>query len=326
MQLAKDIKRLPFMKDSKFEESKTKILIRNKDRTSLQEKLEKHFTSKRIKFTRRKKPTELEVAGSPQILIFKPIKAKGTGGLKFEGQFTSDLNDWFSGVDMDKLKSGDTIKLLVSKLKLKQNSKYVAEQVGGRNTKRPPTFSGGRVKVSNNSGPAVSDVDLKADKTYYLSLKFTNSFYIYNGSIGSFFENVNTKKGINEFFGFDGYLMGKAFGKSYAVTTRTPNYAQVKRNLQQIIIEALGPDVVLVNKIAQNVNHISVVKGFGHKVEIGTINKDSYLYAEAGVRKYNNIKFEAVVNNARYIVSFQFRGTTATDVGPRYLRILFQKK
>jgi len=324
--LLNELKKINFLRNSKFEETKSKILIRSKDRTSIQEQLEKYFNTKKIKFQRRKKPTEIEVTGATQIIIFKPLKARGTGGLKFEAQFTSDLNDWFSGVDIDKLNTGDTINLLIKKLKLKQNSKYVAEQVGGRNTKRPPIYTGGKIKVYNNSGPAVSDVDLKADKTYYLSLKFTNSFYIYNGSIGSFFEQANTKKAVNEFFGFDGYKMGKAFGKKYAVTTKKPNYTAVKNNLKQVIIEALGPNVVLVNKIAQNDNHISVVRGFGHKVDIGTINDNSYLYAEKGVRKYNNIKFEAKINDANYTVSFQFRGTTATDVGPRYLRILLQKK
>ena len=324
--LVKELKKLPFMKDSKFEETRSMVLIRNKDRTSLQEQLEKYYKSKRIKFTRLKKPTEIEVTGFTQKIVFKPIKAKGTGGLKFEEQFTSDLNDWFSGVSIDKLTSGDTIKLLIAKLKLQQNSKYLAEGVGSRNSKRPPMFTGGKVKVTNNTGMAVSDVDLKANKTYFLSLKFTNSFYIYNGGIGSFFVQANTKKQINEYFGFSGYKMGKAFGPEYAVTTKKPNYNIVKKNLQDMIIQALGPDVVLVNKIAQGNNHISVVKGFNHKVDIGTINDDSYLYAEQGVRKYNNIKFDATINGAKYTVNFQFRGTTATDVGPRYLRILLQKK
>lgn len=324
--LLKELKKLPFMKDSKFEETRSMVLIRNKDRTSLQEQLEKYYKSKRIKFKRLKKPTEIEVIGLPQKIVFKPIKAKGTGGLKFEEQFTSDLNDWFSGVALDKLKSGDTIQLLVSKLKLKQSSKYKAEGVGSRNSKRPPVFSGGKISITNNTGMAVSDVDLKADKTYFLSLKFTNSFYIYNGSIGSFFEQANTKKGINEFFGFSGYKMGKAFGPSYAVTTKKPNYDLIKKNLQNVIIQALGPDVVLVNKVSQGNNHISMVKGFNHKVEVGTVNEESYLYAEKGVRKYNNIQFDSIINGAKYTVNFQFRGTTATDVGPRYLRILLQKK
>jgi hypothetical protein len=320
------IKDLPFVKGSKFEETKSKLLVRNSDRTTLQEKIESHFKKKGIDFNRRKKPTELTVSGASQILIFKPMKARGTGGLKFEQQFTNDLNDWFSGVELNKLTSGDTIKLLKEKLKLRQNSKYRAEQVGARNTRRPPAFSGNKVKVTNNSGLAVSDVDLFTNKTYYLSLKFSNSFYIYNGSIGSFFSQANTKKGINEFFGFDGYKMGKAFGKQYATVTRKPNYSTIANNLKQLIIEALGPDVVLVNKISQGVNHISAVRGFGHKVAISGLNKDSYLYAEKGVRKYNNIKFNAVINGASYIVSFQFRGTTATDIGPKYLRILLQKK
>ena len=320
------IKNLPFVKNSKFEETKSKLIVRNSDRTTLQENIENYLKKTGYDYNRRKKETELEVQGANQVLIFKPLKARGTGGLKFEEQFTSDLNDWFSGVELNSLKSGDTIKLLKEKLRLRQNSKHKAVQVGARNTRRPPSFSGNKVKVTNNSGLAVSDVDLFTSKTHYLSLKFSNSFYIYNGSIGTFFKQSNTKKAINEFFGFDGFKMGKAFGKEYATITKKPNYTVISNNLKQLIIEALGPDVVLVNKIAQGVNHISVVDGFRHKVAITGLTKDSYLYAEKNVRKYNNIKFNATINGANYVVSFQFRGTTSTDVGPKYLRILLQKK
>jgi hypothetical protein len=320
------IKNLSFVKGSKFEETKGTLIVRNSDRTTLQEQMELYLKKKGYGFKQRKKPTEIEVEGSSQVLIFKPIKARGTGGLKFEEQFTSDLNDWFSGVDLDKLKSGDTIKLVKEKLRLRQNSKHKAVQVGSRNTRRPPAFSGNKVKISNNSGLAVSDVDLFTSKTHYLSLKFSNSFYIYNGSIGSYFEQTNTKKGINEFFGFDGFKMGKAFGKKYATITKKPNYSIISNSLKQLIIEALGPDVVLVNKIAQGNNHVSVVNGFAHKVAITGLTKDSYIYAEKNIRKYNNIKFNAAINGATYVVSFQFRGTTSTDTGPRYLRILLQKK
>ena len=57
------IKDINFVKGSKFEKKGKNLLVRNSDRTTLQENLEKYFTTKKIKFTRRKKPTELEIDG-----------------------------------------------------------------------------------------------------------------------------------------------------------------------------------------------------------------------------------------------------------------------
>jgi hypothetical protein len=55
------------------------------------------------------------------------------------------------------------------------------------------------------------------------------------------------------------------------------------------------------------------------------LSDDSYVYPEKGVRKYANIKVKARINGHDYIVNFQFRGTTAADVGPKYLRILLER-
>ena len=322
--LAQTLKDLKFLKNSKFEVEKSKIIIRDSDRTSRQEELEKYFKLKKIQFTRLKKPTEIQVDSATQKIVFKPLKAKGKGGLKFEETFTDSLNNWFTGYELETLKDGDTVKALQKEIKLKQDSRYLAEQVGSRNSKRPPQFTGGKIKLQNNSGMAVSDVDLKVGKqTYFLSLKFTNQFYIFNGSIGGYFADSKTQKQINEFFGFDGTKM-LDFGKQFVVKTKKPSYSTVKNNLKDVIIQALGPDVILVNKVRQGLNYVSAVRGFNHRVQISNLNDDSYGYPEKGKRKYAFIKFKSVINGHNYEVSFQFRGTTATDVGPKYLRILLK--
>ena len=57
------IKDINFVKGSKFEKKGKNLLVRNSDRTTLQENLEKYFKSKKISFERRKKPTELRIDG-----------------------------------------------------------------------------------------------------------------------------------------------------------------------------------------------------------------------------------------------------------------------
>ena len=128
----------------------------------------------------------------------------------------------------------------------------------------------------------------------------------------------------NEFFGFDGFKMGQAFGKDFRATTKTPNYSAILRRFKDLLNQCLGPDIVLVLKIANGNNHIDKVKGLNHKITLSGLTKDSYGYAMKGIRKYNFIRFQANVNGHNYEVDFQFRGTTAVDTGPRYLRILFK--
>ena len=319
------IKDINFVQGSKFEQKGKNLLIRNSDRTALQENLEKYFKSKKIKFERRKKPTELIIDGFNGLLIFKPLKAKGTGGLKFEKQFENDINLWFKGEEVEDLKHGDTITEVVKVLKLKRNSKFYAKGVGSRNSKRPPNFNGTNITLSNNTGLAVSDIDLFATgaaKPFFLSLKFTKQFYIANFSIGALFEDKNKQKSINEYFGFNGLKM-KDFGKEYVVKTKKPLYSAVIKNLTQLIKQALGPDVVLVNKVTDGKNLVTQVKGFNHKVRLSGLSDTSYGYPEIGKRKYAFINLMGNINNHNYKITFQFRGTTATDKGPRYCRILF---
>ena len=320
-----------FIRGSLFEETKGKLLIRSKDRTQLQQDVEKYFTKRKIRFTQRKKPTELDVTGSEQILIFKPLKAKGTGGLKFEDQLVGDINNWFAGNDVSDLKHKDTMELLIKKLRLKQDSRFTAEKVGAANVKRPPTITATKLTVTNNDRGKVADVNilgLNNKILHHLSLKFSQSFYIYNATVIDYFKHSNpaVRKMINEFFGFDGLRMAQAFGKEYAANTKKPNYAAVTRRLEDVIKQALGPDIVLVTKVKDGLNFVDDVKGMGHKISARGLNANSYGYAEKGVRKYNFIRFMAMINGYKYEVDFQFRGKTAVDTGPRYLRILLKAK
>ena len=197
--------------------------------------------------------------------------------------------------------------------------------MGSRNSKRPPNFNGSKITLSNNTGLAVSDVDLfatGANRPFYLSLKFTKQFYIANFSIGALFEDKRQKKSINEYFGFNGLRM-RDFGNEYVVKTKKPVYPAVLKNLTELIKQALGPDVVLVNKVTDRNNIVTQVKGFNHKVRLSGLSDASYGYPEKGKRKYAFITVMGNINNHNYKVTFQFRGTTATDKGPRYCRILF---
>ena len=328
--LEQQLKKLNFYKQVKFESKGKQLFVRSSDRTTLQEKTEEYFKKNKILYKPRKKATELDVTGSNQVLVFKPLFAKGAGGVKFEHQIVKDLNDWFKGAEYSDLQHPDTIEQLVKTIRLKQDSRYEAKGVGAANTRRPPTFTANKATVTNNFKGKVSDVDILSGGRvlHHLSLKFSKSFYIYNATVINYFKSASpqTRTMINEFFGFDGFKMGQAFGKDFRATTKAPNYTAILRRFKDLLNQCLGPDIVLVLKIGNGNNHIDKVKGLNHKITLSGLNKDSYGYAMKGVRKYNFIRFQAIVNGHKYEIDFQFRGTTAVDTGPRYLRILFKAK
>jgi len=328
--LEQQLKKLNFYKAAKFEVKGKQLFVRSSDRTTLQEKTEEYFRKNKILYTPRKKATELDVKGAAQVLVFKPLFAKGAGGVKFEHQIVKDLNDWFKGAEYEDLQHPDTIEQLVKTIRLKQDSRYEAKGVGAANTRRPPTFTATKATVTNNFKGKVSDVDILSGGRvlHHLSLKFSKSFYIYNATVINYFKSASpqTRTMINEFFGFDGFKMGQAFGKDFRATTKAPNYSAILRRFKDLLNQCLGPDIVLVLKIANGNNHIDKIKGLNHKITLSGLNKNSYGYAEKGVRKYNFIRFQAIVNGHKYEIDFQFRGTTAVDTGPRYLRILFKAK
>ena len=328
--LKQQLEKLNFYKQAKFEVKGKQLLVRSSDRTTLQEKTEEYFKKNKILFKPRKKATELDVTGSNQVLVFKPLFAKGAGGVKFEHQIVKDLNDWFKGAEYSDLQHPDTIEQLVKTVRLRQDSRYLAKGVGAANTRRPPSFTATKATVTNNFKGKVSDVDILSGNRvlHHLSLKFSSSFYIYNATVINYFKSASpqTRTMINEFFGFDGFKMGQAFGKDFRATTKAPNYSAILRRFKDLLNQCLGPDIVLVLKIANGNNHIDKVVGLNHKITLSGLTKDSYGYAMKGVRKYNFIRFQAMVNGHKYEIDFQFRGTTAIDTGPRYLRILFKAK
>lgn len=328
--LKQQLEKLNFYKGVKFEFKGKQLFARSANRTELQEKTEEYFKKNKIDYKVRKKVTELDVTGA-SVLVFKPMAAKGAGGLAFEDQLKDDLDNWFKGAEYKELKHGDTVEGLKKLLRLKQDSRYYMEKVGSANTKRPPTISKNKLTVTNNSKGKVADLNIKYNNkvTHHLSLKFTNSFYVYNATVINYFKSPSPsmRTMVNEFFGFDGFKMGQAYGKEFATKTiKNYNYNTIKNRFVDILKQILGPDIVTVTKISQGNNHLNKIVGFNHKVTISGLSKDSYGYAIPGVRKYSFIRFDAVVNGHKYQIDFQFRGTTASDTGPRYLRILFKAK
>jgi hypothetical protein len=306
------------------------ILVQSKNREEAKKKVEKWLKTKKVPYKsvfKKSKSSSLDVLTVSNFdIVFKPIIAKGQGGRDFEHQLEADLNNYFNGVDIDKLTHGDVITALVKEIKLTPTNNLSAMNEGSKNQKRALTFDGNKIEISNSTGKTLTDVTINCKAgppPLYLSLKMSQSYYTLSASIGAYFADKKTKVAINTFFGLNGQWMG-GFGKEYRCVTPKPNYTVVAKNLASVLSQAVGKNVILVHK--KTTNDVLVKKvGNSNKVTVSSIDQKSYSYPIFGVRKYANIKFDASINGVSYKVNFQFRGTTAADVGPKYLRILLER-
>jgi hypothetical protein len=325
--IAKEIKKA--VPNVLVEQKGKDIVVKSKDRTTSKNKIEAHFKKNKIIFKSVFKKAKsssidvLEVPGAGDI-IFKPIIQKGAGGVKFEGELANDITAYLGGADYRMLKHPDVLKEMEKKLRFSRKVKYEIVPEGSKNQKRQLLFTGAAIKISNSNGKTLTDLTLKKDnKLLYLSLKMSSSYYTLSAGIVKYFMEGGTKIKINEYFGFNGQKMA-GFGKPFACVTKKPNYEKVRRNLEDLLAQSVGTDVILIHKKKDNDVMVSEV-GKTNRVAISNLSDASYVYPEKGVRKYANIKVSAVINGHKYIVNFQFRGTTAADVGPKYLRILLER-
>lgn len=320
---------------AKIEEKGKDVIVKTKTRNETKTAVEKEFKKQNILFRSVFKKSKsssidvLEITNAGDV-IFKPIIQKGAGGLKFEDELKLDLINYFQGMDVGSLSHNDVIKKMEAVLGITPMKKLIPDKRGSKNQSRALHFNNSKVTVTNTSGNYITDITLmepgkagpRAD-LHHLSLKTSETFYILNAGIGKYFSNKATQVSICEFFGFVGQKMG-GFGPEYACITDPVNYNKVRDNLEELLSEAYGYDMVLVHKKRQGdvlVKKVAQAPG----VTITGLNDASYRYPEPDVRKYANISVSATIGGIRYKADFQFRGTTASDTGPRYLRILLKR-
>jgi hypothetical protein len=332
MDFVKELTKL--LKDATITRPKKDIIVKSKDRNGTKTIVEKWLVKNKVDYKDLFKASKsssinvFEITGIADI-IFKPIIQKGAGGVKFEHELAADLLNYWNGVDKKDLGHSDVISEMEKVLKISPKKKWSIVPMGSMNQKRKLTFSGkSNLSVSNSTGKTLTDItiknDAKASEELYLSLKMSKSFYILSAAIEQYFADPATQVNLCEFFGMDGYKMG-GFGIKYRCETNA-NYTKAKANLQKFLGEVYGSEVVIIHKKAANDVKVSNLgKSKFSTVSLNALNEDSYVYPEPGVRKYAVIKMRGTINGSSYKVDFQFRGTTAADVGPKYLRILLER-
>jgi hypothetical protein len=313
------------------------VLVSSKknERKKTKSKLEEGFKKLRIPFKSVLKPNKsssvevLEMNSVGVDIIFKPIKisksSAGTG-LDFEDVLKIDLDNYFKGAEINELNNKKTIELLERKKIISRDMPMVVIPEGSRNTKRKPIFNGGKFNVPVSTGAALSDITLenvKTKKRTYLSLKTTKSFYLVNTAVKQYFLNPATKVEFCEYFGIDGQKMA-SFGSPYKCVTKPANYPKVAANIQEFLSEAYGTNLWVIHKKTEDEITVDKIGSSKIMVRVSDLGNGSYVYPERGVRKYAMIRFHAMILGHRYEVDYQFRGTTAIDTSPTYLRILIK--
>lgn len=312
------------------------VIIKSKDRYICKKEVEKYLTKNKFEYTeafKSSKSSSINVITVSQYkgdIIFKPITIKGAGGLTFEKELLVDLQNTLNDANDANIMHKDVIASMNSVLNFDlKNNKYEIIHEGSKNQKRALTFTGNKLNVTNSIGSVLTDLTIKTTSKYnvvsktYLSLKKSKTFYILNASIYKIFLDPSSKTNLCEYFGIDGQKWGE-FGDDYRCITKKVKYVNISRNFSEFLSVAYGSDVVIVHKKSDNNVYVKQLKA-NAIVTISDLDDNSYIYPEKNVRKYAAIKFKAIIAGTAHIVTFQFRGTTAADVGPKYLRILMER-
>jgi hypothetical protein len=307
--------------DFKVEQKKNDFIFKSKDRVKLKEDVERFLKANKIQFKsvfKKSKSSSLDILEVGKFnLIFKPIIVKGAGGISFEKELEQSLQQWISSEQITK--HSDVVSEISKHVDVKTVKGIIHE--GGKNQKRNLDVSNGRVTIGASEGKTLTDITLDTTKgKVYLSLKMSATYYVISASIFQFMNKPATRDMSYEFFGLDGAKMG-GFGTEYfSATTKEVANSIILKNLTELLSDIYGSGYIMVHKNGSNVN----VADFRNGVNVKVTSIDGYVYPEAGVRKYVNIKTSALIGGKQYKIDWQFRGTTAADVGPKYLRVLIK--
>lgn len=314
-----------------------KVLLKSDDRSNLKRKVEAWLTKNTISYTSK----VVSGSGFPATIfgnfsiIYKPNKAaKGAGGKDFENEFAADMTTLLGCKNISKAEflhpdvMKEIMRVLPKPLLQSKVAKVILE--GSKNQKRELKFANKKFQSNLSSGATLTDVTVEnGSKKYYFSLKMSKTYYLINASIFEYFKNPKTRKPAYEWFGLDGLKMGeydkmiKSRTPVYLEKTAPMNSSKVKANIEGLIQSSLGEGYYFVHK--KQDNSVTAFYNSGN-VKIRCNSIESIVYPEVGKRKYTAIKTLVTLDGNPYVCTLQFRGTKETDVEPKYLRMLMEKK
>ena len=124
-------------------------------------------------------------------------------GNLFEKQFKDSLDNWWEGNEITDKAIKDAIDDLDKTYKLKKCTEFQTEVLGGENTKRPLTFQGNNIVLTNpkgrgnDIGKSITDITVTTCQgEIYLSLKLGGTTTFFNSGIKTILTTQEIKSGI----------------------------------------------------------------------------------------------------------------------------------
>ena len=326
---------LPISADTK--ETNTVKIRRSYDLKKLVQPLKKKFPSFDIILNK----TSLNIKRGREVLLKLEMgegsrNNKAGGGAKgksFEYDLASDIEKYKTdqrGVKYPEIMDS-LYKILKDDYKIDLlKDEYEAVVDGGKNQKRKPTWSnssGMTFNPSGDIGSIVTDLTVKSkNKIAFLSLKYTSNFYIVNSSIRPYlhendpYSNIKERNDIAKYFGFN----PKKFYTPYGIVSNEdvdPQESKVKKNWEHTLKGVIGHGYIYV--VGGGTHDVVINSKKPPKIKVNNISEP--LYALEGKRKYSKITIDVTIDNRHYVMDCQFRGTTASDILPYYMRVLVKK-
>lgn len=253
----------------------------------------------------------------------------GKSGKAFENDLASDLMAFSD--DSIRKKHPNIVKEIAQILKNEykidlSKDRYFVEVEGGKNQKRTPKWNKGQGLYfipSGNIGHIVTDVTVTSgNKKAFLSLKYTSQYYIVNATVAPYlhFNDKNNNEQRNEilkYFGFNPKAFCNGYGLGCDDETMLSE-SRIKANWKKILEEVIGFGYIYVVGGGKH----DIVLNANKKPSISVVSIEDRVYAVPNVRKYSKIGITVRIDGRLYKMDCQFRGTTATDKYPRYLRVL----
>jgi len=257
-------------------------------------------------------------------------------GNLFEPEFATALLDWWAGKNVANKQMLTAIEHLNETYKFETSKKFVVNVVGGENTKRPLSYSGPKIKITNpggrgyDIGPSVTDITIESGrKEIYLSLKLGTTTTFFNVGVRTVLppedikanniKNTDGKK-LLKLFGIQQGLFCDVFnGDLKAGVIKTPKLNTT--DIETLLKSGIGYGYHIIHKMSGTI--------LSKKMDAAAMNKAArvgrariYYGGKTGMGKRIDIEMESET----YKFKLNFRDTQGKDGYPTRLMCDFSYK
>lgn len=295
---------------------------------------------------------EIAIPSISSNLKLKKIKPKfGNGssgnrgvnnrGNLFEPQFADSFIDWWNGKNITNAAMRDAIEDIYKTYNLKQTNEILIDIVGGENTRRPLTFTGGGIVLANpkgtgfNVGASVTDITLepKGMKPIFLSLKLGKTTTFFNVGV----KTILTKQEIqsNSIKNRNGLILLKTFGIDPLLFSDVFNGVKISNNkrvvsnprfdkstIEKLLRSGIGHGYHIVHKMGSTIISKKMDEAAMRKASTISGTYTIYYGGKTGTGKRIDVEFES----ATYSFKINLRDTQGTDGYPTRMMCDFSYK